>query len=47
MGETDIIIEFEGDGIRSGGSAGREGVWCTTGPVPKERSFSEISMSLT
>ena len=43
IGDTDTIIVSEGEGIRSGGSAGREGVWCVTGPVPKESSVCMIS----
>ena len=27
------MIESDGEGIRSGGRAGNEGVWCMTGPV--------------
>ena len=41
------MIESEGEGIRSGGKAGNEGVWCTTGPVPEIIcSLFEISTSM-
>lgn len=46
IGDTQIIIELEGEGIRSGGSPGREGVWGTTGPVPGKCSLFKVSMSL-